>query len=228
MQRARRLVLVTVLALAGGLALVGCRAEPGVAAYVGGAQISEERVDRILAELRRKLPGDTPPGAQRPRQAQLPSRKDVVNTFVTGEVAKRLAADTSVRPEQVDADQLAVRAGLPAGTEFGQLYGEMFRWTSALQEAVQPVQPAEADLRALQRRLTADGQVPPGMPFEEFVQRIPMDRVGMSLGLQKALGDTAAKMRVVVNPRYRPLEQQVDTGIVVQFGEGTPAVTDRP
>src|SRR5690242_4751574 len=81
MLRARRVAFVAVLALMGGLALAGCRAQPGAAIYLGTARYTEKYVDELSDQIT-KLGYDRGNG-----------RQTVAQWLVVRDLGKRIVAD---------------------------------------------------------------------------------------------------------------------------------------
>ena len=107
MQRARRLASVAVVASLAVAGLSACRSEPSVAAYAGGAKITEERVQDVWDDAREAFAAAPAPAADAAQAAPATlsvTRADVVRILlsvkVLAEVAKReslsLPADLSV------------------------------------------------------------------------------------------------------------------------------------
>src|SRR5688572_15259376 len=98
MQRTRRMALLAVLALAGGLVLAGCRSEPKVAAYVGGTRYTVADVSAMTSRINKvNAEREASAAAAKSREElaavprQVPVGGDLVlGLMVYGDVAGRL------------------------------------------------------------------------------------------------------------------------------------------
>jgi hypothetical protein len=200
MQRARRVAFVAALAVLGVVSLAGCRTEPSVAAYVGGTKITEDRVERIVNEVKPVLP----------KVALSDIREAVVRWIVVGEVADRLAHERGypVEPANLEdlASQLPVHVnGSKEPTELAKVYG---KWLAAARAVIQKVQPArltDDDRRAIFDQAVADGKVPPNATYEQVSPQLDTLGYEQFVGLRDELLDAAKRAHLSVNPKYRPL-----------------------
>jgi hypothetical protein len=202
MPRTRRSALVAVLALAGGLALTGCgRAQPGTAAYVGETRYTERQIDTIVDEIRSSASGN-----------QLPNpRATVVGWLVMADLGRRAAEERSITIPASDYDLLAEQTGLPSDSatvravaDWAAVYNAIARRVTTDQQAG-PVTPSDEDLREIYEVLHADPRLE-DLTFEEVAAQLrQIPEVAISVAVRNALREAAAKHRLVVNPRYRPL-----------------------
>lgn len=208
MHRARRVALVAVLAVVGVAGLTGCRSQPTVAAYVGDTRITNRQVDRLAADAeqhaRDEQSADVP--------LVTPSRDAIVTVLVMREIASRLAAEHARTPADVDRAAIARRDRVSAGSRYAALHAEMYGYLIALQQGRQAAQPTEADLRDMYARAVSAGLAEPGR-YDDFAASIVgVDGLGEALAERNELADAARRYRVVVNPRYAPLEYPVFGG----------------
>jgi len=197
MPRVRRLALVAVLAVLGGLALAGCRSEPGVAAYVGGTRITDAQVDAMATQIR----DHRPPGASKDFRAQ------VLTYMVQRELMAAALADRGIMPPPVSDDDLEAVAknnGLDPQVRFVRTAVEADLYLDKAAEAYlkglsQPPAPTEADQREAYSRLQATGQLP---PFEDVRQFFTADVMGAAIARRTAVADSVKRHPVRLSPRY--------------------------
>lgn len=222
MQRARRLASTAVIAALAVAGLGACRAEPGVAAYVGNDRITEERVNAVYDDARAKLDGAVeqlrrqqgadPSASQQPvpETVDMPiKRTDVVTTLVGRDVLKALAAERKVQATPLSPDELVQSIGLPADTLYAAAFGEFRGYLDALAQTVKPAQVTEADLRDVFNRLSRAGGLPPGATFQSFSADLgPEDRqtLAQNIGLRNELFTHVQKLDATINPRYGTAE----------------------
>jgi hypothetical protein len=212
MQRARRVAIVAVLALVGGLALAGCRSQPGAAIYVGAARYSEKYVDD-LSEQFLKVPGFN-------RSA---GRQTVAQWIVMRDLGKRMVADNGWPAPKVDKDaakgqfQDALQSSDPATAQktidsidpLIRLYAEFQGYNAATQQHAQPAQPTDADYADLYQRAKAAGLVEPGTDEAGYRQALGAQNDQLfraNIGLRNMYLETIKKANVSVNPKYAPVE----------------------
>lgn len=217
MQRSRRLASIAVIVVAGVVALSGCRSEPGVAAYVGDREITEDQVTEVVDDAVRKLPEPSaspdvpqspdealPPGVEPPKA---PSRADVVKVLVFGGVCEQISAEKGYQPQgEVPAEQVGQQLGVPSDSTYARLTAELYGCLSGI-PATEQVTPTREDLTSLvERARQVPGLVPPGTTNDDAARRLDVPQYRSALATRKALSDAVAQYDVVVNPRYRPLE----------------------
>jgi hypothetical protein len=194
MQRARRVALLALLAVLGGLALAGCRAEPAVAVYVGKAKYTHAYVDRVVNEI----------GPTR-HPAVVVNRQWVVRLLVTRDLAKQLAAEKSLTVEPADAAVFSDVLKLPAGSEFAKLWADVYALQRAVGATVTPAPVADDDLLRYYRAGVAAGVYPAGVSDDAVRTNLNNSTVLGRLGLRNLLVEAAARQHVTVNPRFAPL-----------------------
>ncbi|WFE23469.1 hypothetical protein O7621_09400 [Solwaraspora sp. WMMD937] len=195
MQRVRRLASITVIALVGVAALSACRSQPGVAAYVGDEQYTEEQVTSLIDDMADQL------GEQAGQQGAplLPTRQQVVSALVLADVCAQLDVPGGAQP--VSPQQL----GLPPASEYGQTASQAWTCIVGLQAGGQ-VQPTQEELFDLVEKGRAAGVIPDEVTDEEAAGQLDGEQLRSSLAARDALADAVAEQDVTVNPRYRPLE----------------------
>lgn len=208
MLRARRLASAVVAASLAVGGLSACRAEPGVAVYLGSrGQITEHHVQRIWDETRAAL-GSAANGAP----ARMPiARTDIVGLLLTHELYDRVAARQQVAlPATMPYEQVAEQIGLPATAELTRVYTEnaVLR-QQLLQKAAgaSASAPADADLRDVYQRFAANQAVT--VDFETFRSRLqPADlqELGGAFALRDAVQSLVGELDVEVSPRYEDVE----------------------
>lgn len=222
--RARRLVAVASVAL-GLVALSGCRAEPGVAAYVGDLRITEDAVTDVVADLRAKNPAPTgqpeAPEGQPPAQApQPPGRGQVVSVLVLAEVCERVSAEKNYQPRgQVAPEQLAQQFGLSPDTGYVRQVAELYTCLSGVPTGA-PAEPTAQDLADVVAAGRKAGAIPADVTDEAAAGQLDGEQLRTALATRKSLAEAVAAYDVTVNPRYRPLEFPV-----LSFSGNAPAVS---
>lgn len=228
--RARRLVAAVSLVV-GLVALTGCRTEPGVAAYVGDQQITDNTVDSLLDELRATVTTEAPElGGLAP---PLPSRSEVVTALVLGTVCDQVTAERGYQPrERVEPIQVAGQFGLSPESEYVRQLAALYTCLSGLPmgDSVVPTEQELADVIAAGR---AAGVISPDTPDDVVAGQLDGSQLRNGLASRRALAEAAGEYDVTVNPRYRPLEfpvlnfSQDVAAVSVLLGEpGSDAVTD--
>ncbi len=216
MQRARRLAstaFVAVLAVSG---LSACRAEPGVAAYLGdGKTITEARIAEIYDEARTELTksreqvqqqGTTGASAAAVPPVQVPfKQKDVLNALLTVDVLERAAAAKSLQAAtEPTVAQIAQASNFSAEWEYTKLYARTFQLRAALLPKVAPATLTDADLRPVYDRLLA-GSAGDATPYDQFKAQLSdanKQALQQSLGLRNELAKIVADDDVKLNPRF--------------------------
>lgn len=201
MQRVRRLASITVIALVGVAALSACRAQPGVAAYVGEEQYTEEQVTRLVDELTEQLGAD---GAAPEGAPPAPTRQQIVSALVLADVCAQL--DVPAGGQQISAEQYGQQFGLPADSAYVQASAQAWTCVSGLQSGGGQVAPTQEELQELVDRGRAAGVIPAEVTDEEAASQLDGDQLRASLAARDAIAEAAAEQDVSVNPRYRPLE----------------------
>ncbi|SCG74634.1 hypothetical protein GA0070609_5011 [Micromonospora echinaurantiaca] len=237
--RARRLVAVASVAV-GLVALSGCRAEPGVAAYVGDHRITEDAVTAVLDDARVKNPAPTSaatpsPGEEQPDLPgpQLPARRQVASVLVLTEVCERVSAERNYQPRgQAMPQQVAQEVGLSPESDYVRRLAELYTCLSGMPVG-EPVEPTAQDIADVIAAGRKAGAISAEMTDEVAGRQLNDDQLRGALAIRKALAEAVEGHDVTVNPRYRPLEFPVLTfsggapAVNVPLGEpGSDAVTD--
>lgn len=176
-----------------------------MAAYVGGgADITQDQVDALYKDAQAKSAGAA---AQAGSTAVPPhvTRQQILDTLVGLDVLKAYAKDNAVTPQAIDADQLAASSlGLAAGAKFSPLYAEYQGYLVAAGAKAPAHQPTEAEVRDIFNRWHTAGMA--GNPtFEAWVGQLQQQDeqfLTARLSLEQVIKPVAAKMDIVVNPRY--------------------------
>jgi outer membrane murein-binding lipoprotein Lpp len=232
MHRNRRLVVVAVLGLLGGLALGGCRSQPGVAAYVGSHRYTVDEVSAYTRELKASFDDFS--------QANGAIQHDVVYLLVVRDLGARIAQERHFAIPAADPTRAAEYFKLPADSRLARLAAEFNATVQALSGELQPVEPTEADQREVYAHLLVNGQRA-DLPFEQVRPLLTQDVVGSQLALRAVLAEAAARYHVTINPRYGPPSYTIDvlvaatrgltmtSSLTVPFGQpGGPPVVNRP
>jgi len=216
----RRGIAVVALAALAGLALTGCRSEPGVAAYVGDQTLTESQISDVIDQVNRA----------KTAEQRAPSRSDVVVTFVLAKTCEAVRAQKNFPLAEVSVDQVAAAEAIPADTQYA-------RDRVAFRSCVGGIQPdsegkaTDAELRDVFDRAVANKLVDPNAPFEAVKEQIAGDqRVAQGIAYLHPLRKMTADGDISVNPRYRPLDitlsafQDSNTGtsiplVVMTIGE---------
>ncbi|WP_326551468.1 hypothetical protein [Micromonospora sp. NBC_01813] len=199
MQRVRRLASITVIALVGVAALSACRSQPGVAAYVGDQQYSEEQVTDLVDEIAEQL-GDQVGQEGAP---PLPTRQQVVSALVLADVCRQL--DVPADAQQISPDQYSQQTGLPADSEFVEAAAQVWTCITGLQTG-ELVEPTQEELFDLVDRGRAAGVIPAEVSDSEAASQLDGEQLRTALATRNTISDAVAEQDVTVNPRYRPLE----------------------
>ncbi len=233
MHRAR-LVPAAILAVLAGLALTGCRTQPGIASYVGDHRLTDNEVEQLVTTIETDVKNG---GGALEKEAYGNIRQLVVQLTVFTEIAKRYAAEKGLTLPEQDYEAAAQQFGLPVTDPFVKLAVDSDSYRNLLLENAQPANPTEADLRDAYDRVVASGVQE--VTFEQLrdeLAALPQLRSGV--GLRNELSAAADRYGVSVNPRYQPLDMPL-SGVPGQSGEiwlvvlplgatgSTPAVVDR-
>jgi outer membrane murein-binding lipoprotein Lpp len=234
MQRGRRLALVAVLFLVGGLALAGCRSQPGVAAYVGSKQYSVKQVEKIVKAVNKVaddrqavLDEATRQKRQAPDTAQVPSvRTDgraVAGLLVLDDVAARLVKEKGLRTTPIDPALVAGTFSLDVGSEYVRLWASFFANYAAIRDQAPAVPLTDEQVHRYYDAGVAAKAFRAGVAFDLARQSLANDKGAMAIfAAQGALDDAARRFNVSLNPRYGPLSMPV-LFTIDQQGTQTPA-----
>jgi hypothetical protein len=194
MHRLRRGALPAAVAVVGVLALSGCRSEPDVAIYINDATYSQQRVDKLAAELK-AIPefktGD--------------ARKLVAQWIVKRDVAKQMLTVRKIALPPVQLQETAQQSGLPPTGELIKLYAEYQAYNGAIQQRATPAEPSPAEFTDLFKRAQAAGIVEKGSTEAAFRQGLGDQNLQLfatNLGIRNIYNDGIKRAHVTVNPRY--------------------------
>ncbi|MET7880379.1 hypothetical protein ACPXB1_02065 [Micromonospora sp. DT68] len=206
--RARRLVAVASVSL-GLVALSGCRAEPGTAAYIGDQRITDSEVTAAMNDLRTKNPTPTaaPDASGQPAAPgpQLPELADVVRVLVLTNVCEKVSAEEGYQPRsQVSADQAAQQLGLTPDTGYVREMAKLFTCLSGL--PAEPVEPTEQEMADVIAAGRGGGNIPPEVSDEDAARQLDGEQLRGALGTKRVLAEAVERYDVTISPRYRPLE----------------------
>ncbi|MFK3981091.1 hypothetical protein ACI2K4_12020 [Micromonospora sp. NPDC050397] len=203
MQRARRLAPIAVVAAVGIIALTGCRAQPGAAAYVGDKQITENQVTEIIDEVRAK---PAPAAAAGAPEATPPTRTFVVSILVLDDVCERFTkAENLQAKEEAQVAQVAQQFGIAPETQLAQRTAKLYTCLSAVPTG-EPVMPTPEELLALGKVAKSAGVIEASVSDQAAGDQLNGEQLQAALGNRKVLADAVDRFDVTVNPRYRPLE----------------------
>jgi hypothetical protein len=194
MHRLRRGALLAAVAVAGTLALSGCRSQPSVAIYIGDTTYSQKRVEKLASELR-AIP-DFKTGD---------ARKLVAQWIVKRDVAKQMLTVRHIALPPVALQETAQQTGLPATGELVKLYAEYQAFNGAIQQRATPAEPSDADFADLFKRAQAAGIVEKGSSEAAFKQGLGDQNTQLfetNLGIRNIYNDGIKRAHVAVNPRY--------------------------
>ncbi|MEV4655385.1 hypothetical protein [Micromonospora sp. NPDC049301] len=211
--RARRLIAAASVAALGVLSLAACgKSAPNVAAYVGDATYSVDRVDAIYDDLQAKygeaVRQEAGQAGATPEPEQLRSavtRQDVVNLLVSLELGKRVAASKNLQvPDEVTPQQLEQNLRVPASTEYAKLWGEWIDLLQVLNQQLPPAELSDDSMMAVYQAIAKTGAIQGGLSVAD-VRRAFGDGgfVRAATALSTALEDEAGRADVSINPRYR-------------------------
>ncbi|MCG5439712.1 hypothetical protein [Micromonospora foliorum] len=218
--RARRLAAVATVAL-GLVALSGCRAEPGIAAYIGDQRITDLQVSAAMKDLRTKNPAPEPSASGQPAAPQptLPEVADVVRAMVLTRVCEKLSAEKNYQPRgQVAVDQAAQQLGLDPETGHVREVAKLFTCMSGL--PAEPVEPSKEEIADVIAAGRAAGKIPAEVTDEAAAQQLDGEQLRGALATKRILAEAVGRYDVTVSPRYRPLEFPL-----LSFADDAPAVS---
>ncbi|MFI6233803.1 hypothetical protein ACIBD9_09630 [Micromonospora sp. NPDC050784] len=218
--RARRLAAVATVAL-GLVALSGCRAEPGIAAYIGDQRITDLQVSAAMKDLRTKNPAPETSASGQPAAPQptLPEVADVVRAMVLTRVCEKLSAEKNYQSRgQVAVDQAAQQLGLDPETEHVREVAKLFTCLSGL--PAEPVEPSKEEIADVIAAGRAAGKIPAEVTDEAAAQQLDGEQLRGALATKRILAEAVGRYDVTVSPRYRPLEFPL-----LSFADDAPAVS---
>jgi hypothetical protein len=225
----RRLAVVAVLALVGGIALSGCRSEPSVAAYVGDRKITVDQVNSIVDGVNKINEGRDP--AERLRM----SRQMVLSFMIYSDLAQRLLDEKGRPAKSGDVELVGRSFGLPVDNAYVQLVGAYLNRVAALEDTPKAAPPTrEQVLRYYHAGVDAQ-LFRPGVRDDEVVAKLTgVQTIAVDLAIQASLDDLGKRQHLKVNPRYAPLSMPLlmgdqDNPVLTRLpfaSSGDPFVTD--
>jgi hypothetical protein len=212
MLRARRVAFVAVLALVGGLALTGCRSQPGMAVYVGSAKYTQKDVDKLADQLA-NVPGY-------PKSA---ARGQVVQWLVVRDLDKRLIAGGHWSAPPVDLagatsqfeqalqvpDAAAAKKVVADSRPLITLFAEVNAYGAVVRQHASAARPSDADYQDLYDHAKAAGLVQGGQDEAAYRQSLgPQNEqvFAQTIGLKNLYKGALGKANVSVNPKYGPAD----------------------
>jgi hypothetical protein len=211
MQRVRHLAVLAVLTLVGGLALAGCRSEPGVAAYVGNEKITVDRVDDVIAAVDKV-------NAQRTTETQpgpIPiSRQLVLGLLVYSDLAQQLMDQKNLEEDGTFVEAAASNYGIPVDHPYAELLGRYLNRIDVLTKNAGTATPSKDQLLRYYHA-GVDAQIfRPGLSDDVVVRGLQSPAIAADLNVQAMIDDLGKKQDLTVNPRYAPLPMPllIDTG----------------
>jgi hypothetical protein len=196
MQRARRVALVAVLALVGGLALAGCRSQPGTAVNVGSAEYSEKQVNQLGDELAK---------AGSSAGSKSDARHTIVEWIVQRDAARRYVAEKQWETPAVDFEATAQQTGLPANDPLNKLFAEFRVYDGVVTQHAPDAEPSSAEWTDFYQRALAAGLIKGGLSEQQFRDSIGQNgeqSFRNALGRRNVYQEAIKKANVAVNPKY--------------------------
>jgi hypothetical protein len=193
----RRLLAVAVVGVLALPALAACREAPSVAAYVGGVQLTNAQVDKMVAEF----------PADRRETDTGDLRRGIVSLFVTRELSRLLAQQNGITIPPVEAGQAEMLADdlkVRVDSEVVRLDAEATAARHAIARIGGQQAPTDADKREVFAYLVRSQQVQPNQ-YDQVKGEIDSPDMQQALGLRHVLRDALHTYQVTVNPRYEPL-----------------------
>jgi len=187
----RRLAAVVLVAL-GILLLAGPdpgRSEPSVAASVNEVEITEAELDRLMADGGRLAEG------------LAADRNEVIGILVVTEAVTTYARQQGLTLPEPSVEAIAGDLQLAADSPYVRMVAEFFAVISAVQNAIVPVPPSEADQRELYDNLVSQGLT---TPFEELQGVLTAEAVGEWVAMRDQIAAAVGQADIQINPRYQP------------------------
>lgn len=226
------LALVGLLAVTG---LVACRSDPTVAAYVGDARITEQRVADVVDGLRATFEGELEAeleqlapqgesagdrreqGQQRVEEQLVDARQRVLTMLVVSEAGKRYAEAEGVQVPAAPTAEAAQSLSLPEDHPYVRVFAEYVTVLNALQPEATPTDPTTADQREVYENLTLQGE-PLAVPFEQVQPALTAEVLATPVGVRDLLTTVMEQADIKVQPGYEVTHQvQVQVGGATSF-----------
>lgn len=231
--------------------VTACRAEPGVAAYVGDVEITHEQVDEVVAEIRAlveersdaeleglasELGEEELTELRQTRQDEIDQESVGAHDHVAVLLAMTEAGSQYAESHQLDVpapmpDAVAEQMGIPADHPYVVLLAEHHVVMTALRRQAQPTDPSEADQREAFENLRHEGR-PVADEFEEVQHFFNFQSMGPQVGFRDLLLEVATETEIVINPRYHAVYEvpiqiaQATSWLAVPLEESSSAVVD--
>jgi hypothetical protein len=208
--RVRRLVSVVVVVAVGTVGLAGCRSDPSVAAYVGGARYTDARVQRIADEAHRKLQEyvdtqQSAAGASSQAVERPVTDIEVIDALVGRDVLKVLAEEKKLTPLDVDPNQIAQQEQVPPDSEYVRALVERDGYRLAILQKAPSAEPSEEDLREVYDNLVKASSGAFTGSYAEFKSTLAdqdTELIGRSAAVGREVAAEAGRLDVRINPRY--------------------------
>jgi hypothetical protein len=240
MHLARRLVTAAVVAALGIGGLTACRSQPGIAAYVGDQQITEETVTAWVdgavpaagQDQQEPSPGPSV-GADEPPPV---SRQEAVDLAVSLDLGKQIVAEKNIQvQDQVTAEQVAAELGVAPGSEYARMFAEWISVAQAILATEGAAAPTDEQIMTVYQQLVAAGAIEPNLPLADVKQAFGDGQfVSSASALADQLAAKADTNNASINPRYLPLAAPLfvtangrPVFYQLPYVEGSGAVTDR-
>jgi hypothetical protein len=218
MQRARRLVAVASVALAGSLLLSGCRSSPAVAAYVGDTRITNASLDNMIDTIEEDVKKTLGADALKGEQIGV-LRQQLLGALLFVEVAKRYAKEKSYPEPTFDYAGKSQKSGnLPVTDPFVRATAEAEAYKQLLVSKVAPSKPTEADVREIYRRLVTMKIVESGKYDEVKPLILQIPEVAQGIAVRNELIAAAARYDTAVNPSFGRVDGFAITELELQSG----------
>lgn len=210
MHLARRLASVAVVATLGLAGLTACRQEPGVAAYVGDQQISEDAVTGWVDGADPEpaaAPSAEPGPSVAPDAAPAVSRQQAVDLAVSLDLGRQIVEEENLQVQtQITAEQVAGELGVEPTSEYATMYAEWINVAQAIFGASTPGAPTDEQIMKVYEQLVVAGAIEPNLPLADVKAAFGSGEfVSSAAGLADQLAEQASADGVSVNPRYLPL-----------------------
>jgi hypothetical protein len=210
MHLARRLASVAVVAALGLGGLTACRTEPGIAAYVGDQQITE---DTVTTWVDGANPVPQPEASAQPGPSVAPdappavTRQEAVDLAVSLDLGRQIVAEKNLATQaQITAEQVAGELGVEPTSEYAKMYAEWINVAQAILGSVSPSAPTDEQIMTVYRQLVAAGAIEPNLPLADVKQAFGNGEfVSTASALADQLAEKADADGASINPRYLPL-----------------------